>query len=91
MGPKDIQRVIQKMTADAEIGEATLYFSSPLEQRVDAEADAVGEQIEPCAGIEMGEPVPQRLVVGRNVIAPMGVPVGDLVRCRAVLQLLRLG
>jgi hypothetical protein len=48
----------------------------------------MGEQIEARAGIEIGEPVPQRLVVGGNVIAPAFVPLGDLVRRRAVLQLL---
>jgi hypothetical protein len=41
----------------------------------------MGEQIEARA-VEIGEPVPQRLVVGGNVIAPAFVPLGDRARRR---------
>jgi hypothetical protein len=51
----------------------------------------MGEQIQARAVVEIGEPVPQRLVVGGNVIAPALVPLGDLLAPRAVLQILGLG
>ena len=45
------------LTPDAAIG------IEPLEQRVDAEADAMGEQIARRVASSSGEPIPQRLVV----------------------------
>ena len=37
------------------------------------------------------EPIPQGLVIGRNMVAPAFMPIGDGLRRRAVLQFLGLG
>ena len=61
-----------------------------LEQRVDAEGNAVGEQRQPAGIVKRGEPVPQRLFVGRHIGLPGRVPIRDGLRRRALLQIRRL-
>src|SRR5208337_5449204 len=57
-----------------------------LVEGVDAIADAMRQQCEATRIVKRGEPVPQGLVVLRNVTFPRLVPFGDRLGGRAVLE-----
>ncbi len=63
------------------------HSGRPLDQRVDAVADAVCEERHPAGVVEVGDPVPQRPIVGRHVDLPALVALGDRLRGYAVLQM----
>lgn len=65
----DLQPVLADTGAAIGIG--------PFVERVDAIADAMGEQLHAIVVVERDEPIPQRLVIGRNMVAPAIMPVGD--------------
>ena len=61
-----------------------------LEQRIDAEGHAVGEQRQPAGIVKQCEPVPQRLFVGRQIGVPGRMPIRDGLCRRTLLQIRRL-
>lgn len=80
------QSHVEAMAADARTGMRV----RPLEERVDAVAHAQGEQVHARAVIEMGEPVPEGLVVGGDMVAPAFMPLVYGACGVALLQLVGL-
>ena len=62
----------------------------PLIERVDAIADAMGEQRQATGIVESGEPIPQRILVHRQIRRPILVPLGDRLGIGCLAKILAL-